>query len=188
MSWQRFWRIENEIAWRLSHATKQWIMDTLKSGKSPTQVIVEHKIEVMQHVENTLPATRDTFIMHSDVYNITNKLVKKLWEKHPNDAMSVRMWTEKNPDSWYYQHEYGNLELNEPPPSEDDLFCLAIQTDWQLEMMVKHSHRSALSMDVTFYTNFSKVCLFATQFSFHSYCVLVHSLLLYFSKMKLDLI
>ena len=97
------------------------------------------------------------------------------------------MWTEGNTDSWYHYQKYGNLEVNDPPPSEDDPFCLAIQTDWQLELMVKHGHRSALFMDVTFSTNSPNVFLFATQFPLHSYCVLVHSLLLYFSKMKLDL-
>jgi hypothetical protein len=125
--------------------------------------------------------------MPFDVYNIANKLAKELWEKHPKDAMSVRMWTEDNPDSWYHYQEYGNLELNDPPPSEDDPFYLAIQTDWQLQMMVRHGHRSALSMDATFSTNSLKVLLFVTQFPLHSYCVLVHSLLLYFFKMKLDL-
>ena len=79
------------------------------------------------------------------------------------------------------------MELNDPSPSEDDPFCLAIQTDWQLEMMVKHGHRNALSMDATFSTNSPKVLLFAIQFPLNNYCVLVHSLLLYFFKMKLDL-
>ena len=100
--------------------------------------------------------------------------------------MSVRMWTKENPDSWYHYQEYGNLELNNPP-SEDDPFYLAIQTDWQLEMMVKHGHRSDLSMDATFSTNSPKILLFTTQFPLNSYCVLVHSLLLYFFKMKLGL-
>ena len=150
------------LSGRLSHATKQWIMDTLRSGKSPAQVMAEHKTEVMRLAENNIPVSRDTFIMPSDVYNIANKLAKELWEKHPKDAMSVRMWTEKNSDSWYHYQEYGNLELNDPPPSEDDPFCLAIQTDWQLEMMVKHGHRSALSMDATFSTNSPKVFLSAT--------------------------
>ena len=82
----------------------------------------------MRLTENNVPAYRDTFIMPSDVYNITNKLVKELWEKHPKDAMSVKMWIEENPDSWYHYQEYGNLKLNDPPPSEDDSFFLTIQT------------------------------------------------------------
>lgn len=76
---------------RLSTATKQWRADTLKSGKSPAQVI-----------------------MPSDLCNIANKLAKELWEKHPHDAMSVRMWTDENLDCFYHYQEYGNLELNDP--------------------------------------------------------------------------
>ena len=147
------------LSGHLSAATKQWIAASLRAGKSPAQVMAEHKEEVMRCAENNLPATRDTFIMPSDVYNIANKLAKELWEKHPSDAMSVRLWTDENPDSWYHYREYGNLELNDPPPPEDDPFCLALQTDWQLEMMVRHGHGRALSMDATFSTNAPKVTI-----------------------------
>ena len=66
------------LSGRLSHVTKQWIIDTLRSGKSLAQVMAEHKAEVMRLVENNLPASRHTFIMPSDVYNIANKLAKEL--------------------------------------------------------------------------------------------------------------
>ena len=145
------------LSGHLSAATKKWIADTLRSGKSPAQVMAEHKSEVLRCAQENLPATRDTFIMPSDVYNIANKLAKELWEKHPNDAMSVRLWTDENPNSWYHYREYGTLQLNEEPPPEDDPFCLAIQSEWQLEMMVRHGHGKALSMDATFSTNAPKV-------------------------------
>ena len=154
------------LSGHLSAATKKWIADTLRSGKSPAQVMAEHKAEVMRCAQNNLPATRDTFIMPSDVYNIANKLAKELWEKHPSDAMSVRMWTDENADCHYHYREYGTVELNEPPPPEDDPFCLAIQTEWQLEMMVRHGHRRALSMDATFSTNAPKVCSGAHTFHY----------------------
>ena len=69
--------------------------------------------------------------MPADVCNIVNKLVKEFWEKHPRDAMSVRMWTGENPYCFYHYQEYGNLELNDPSPLEDNPFCLAIQMEWQ---------------------------------------------------------
>jgi hypothetical protein len=37
--------------------------------------------------------TRDTFIMPSDVHNVAKKKAQEMWEKHKNDALSVRMWT-----------------------------------------------------------------------------------------------
>ena len=147
------------LSGRLSTAIKLWIADTLRSGKSPAQVMVEHKFVVMQGALDNLHATRDTFIMPSDVCNIANKLAKELWEKHPQDAMSVRMWTDKNPDCFYHYQEYDNLELNDPPSLEDDPFCLAIQTEWQLQMMVRHGHKRALSMDATFSINEPKVSM-----------------------------
>ena len=114
------------LSGHLSATTKKWIEDTLRSGKSLAQVMGEHKAEVMSCAQLNLPSTRDTFIMPSDVYNIANKLVKELWEKHPSDAMSVRLWIDKNLECWYHYREYGNQELNDPPPPEDDPFCLAI--------------------------------------------------------------
>lgn len=53
--------------------------------------------------------------------------------------MGVRMWANKNLDCFYHYREYDNLEFNDLPRLEDDLFCLAIQMKWQLEMMVWHA-------------------------------------------------
>ena len=90
--------------------------------------MVQHKVVVMQGALNNLPATRVTFIMPIDLYNIANKLAKELWEKHPRDAMSVRMWKDKNLDYFYHSQEYGNMELNDPPSLEDDPICLNKQS------------------------------------------------------------
>ena len=35
--------------------------------------------------------TRDTFIMLDDIHNITKKRAQELYQKHSNDALSVRM-------------------------------------------------------------------------------------------------
>ena len=102
------------LSGHLSPATKQWIADNLRAGKSPAQVMADHKVEVMLLAQKNMPATRDTFIMPTDVYYLANKLAKELWEKHPRDAMSVRMWTDENQDSFYHYREYGNIDINEP--------------------------------------------------------------------------
>ena len=73
--------------------------------------------------------------------------------------MSVKMWTDENPNCLYHYQEYGNLELNDPPSLEDGPFCPAIQTEWQLQMMVHDGHKWALSMDGTFSTNEPKVSI-----------------------------
>jgi hypothetical protein len=76
------------------------------------------------------------------------------------------MWKEENEDSVYHYHEFGNINLNDDAPSteeEEAPYCLAIQTPWQLEMMVRYGHRRQLSMDATFGTNEPKVLLDAAD-------------------------
>ena len=124
----------------------------MRSGKSLAHVMADHKAEVLRCAHSNLPATRDTFVLPHDVYNIANKLAKELWEKHKRDRISVQMWTLSNPNSFYHYNEFGNIDINEPP-TDDDPFCLAIQIKWQLKMMVEHGDKRALSIDATFGTN-----------------------------------
>ena len=56
------------LSGHLSAATKQWIVDSLRSGKSPAQVMADHKAEVLRCAKDNLPATRDTFVMPCDVW------------------------------------------------------------------------------------------------------------------------
>jgi len=37
-------------------------------------------------------------------------------------------------------------------------FTIGIQTSWQQDMMLKHGHKKAVSIDATFATNENKVC------------------------------
>ncbi len=99
--------------------------------------------------------------MPDDVYNMCKKCATKLWKKHPRDLLSVRMWKEENEDNIFHYHEFGNLDLNEaaPPPDEEEIpLCLAIQTPWQLEIMLRYGHKRQIAMDAIFGTNEPKVC------------------------------
>ena len=79
------------LSGRLSQGTKDWILASLRSGKSPAQVMADHKAEVLRCARLNLPVTRDTFIMPSDVYNIASVIATKLWQLDPRNAVSVRM-------------------------------------------------------------------------------------------------
>jgi hypothetical protein len=71
------------------------------------------------------------------------------------------MWKEENEDNFFHYHEFGNLDLNKAvPPSdkEETPLCLAIQTPWQLEIMLRYGYQKKIAMDVTFETNEFKVC------------------------------
>jgi hypothetical protein len=77
--------------------------------------------------------------------------VKDLWQKHEKDAVSVRMWKDKNPAWMFYYQEHGLLNLNDTV-QDNTAFTLEIQTDWQFQQMLKHGNGSVLSMDSTFST------------------------------------
>ena len=147
---------------RLSWRTRNWIKSMLGQGFSPAQVMAIHKKEVWECALLNKPCSRDTFIMPDDVYNLCKKRAAQLWQKHPKDPLSVRMWKEENHENVFHYHEFGNFNLNDPAPTaeqEEAPFCLGIQTPWQLEMMLKYGHKRQIAMDATFGTNEPKVFL-----------------------------
>ena len=128
-------------------------------GLSPAQIMQQHTKEVRELALSNGPVTRDTFLLPTDVRNICRKRAEELWMKHPSDPMSVRMWTHENTDSVFYYQEHDLIDLNTSTQS-DAPFTLGIQNEWQLEMMVKFGHNSALSIDATFGTTQTRVRIF----------------------------
>jgi hypothetical protein len=59
--------------------------------------MLKHKGVVRSMALSSADVTRDTFVLPHDVRNLPNKMVKDLWQKHEKDAVSVRMWKDKNP-------------------------------------------------------------------------------------------
>lgn len=79
---------------------------------------------------------------------------------HANDAQSVRMLVQKNPEKVF---QYTETNLGKPVKVEGQLdggnmpFTIGIQIPWQLEMMAKYKHGGGVSIDATFGTNDKKV-------------------------------
>ena len=99
--------------------------------------------------------------MSDDVNNMCKKRTTELWKKHLRDPLSVRMWKEENEDNVFHYHEFRSLDLNEatlPPDEQEASFCLAIQTPWQLEIILRYGHKRQIAINVTFGTNEPKVC------------------------------
>ena len=125
-------------------------------GLSPTQIMQQHTKEVRELALVNGTVTRDTFLLPTDIRNICRRRAEELWMKHPSDPISVRMWTLENPDSVFYYQEHSLMDLNSSTQT-DAPFTLGIQTAWQLEMMGKFGHNSALSIDATFGTTQTRV-------------------------------
>ncbi|XP_027182819.1 uncharacterized protein LOC113781149 [Coffea eugenioides] len=57
-----------------------------------------------------------------------------------DDQASVKLWVERNKKSVFFYQD----------TSETDPFILGIQTDWQLQQMIRFGHRSIVAADSTF--------------------------------------
>ena len=140
----------------LSEELKLKIAQLHALGLSPTQIMQQHTKEVRDLAMSNGVVTRDTFLLPSDVRNICRKRAEDLWEKHPKDPISVRMWTMENPENVFYYQEHGLMDLNSQV-QDDSPFTLGIQTEWQLQMMAKFGFNNALSVDATFGTSQTRV-------------------------------
>ncbi|KAI4378810.1 hypothetical protein MLD38_016239 [Melastoma candidum] len=57
-----------------------------------------------------------------------------------DDQASIRMWTERNRKSIFFYQD----------TSEKETFILGIQTEWQLQQMIRYGHGSLMAADSTF--------------------------------------
>ena len=155
----------------LSEELKMKIAQMHAYGLSPAQIMQQHTKEVRELALSNGVVTRNTFLLPIDVRNICQKRAEELWEKHPSDPISVRMWVMKNPENVFYYQEHSLLDINSQVQNNSP-FTLGIQSEWQLEMMVKLGHNSALSIDSTFGTSQTRVSHISMSFEFpcHSMC------------------
>jgi len=155
----------------LSDELKMKIAQMHAFGLSPAQIMQQHTKEVRELALSNGVVTRDTLLLPVDVRNICRKRAEELWEKHPSDPVSVRMWVMENPENVFYYQEHDLLDINSQV-QDDSPFTLGVQSEWQLEMMVKFGHNSAFAIDSTFGTSQTRVCHISVSFHFlcHSEC------------------
>jgi hypothetical protein len=105
------------------------MMGLIKQNLSHVQVMVHHKAYVKEKALNNEPVIRDIFVLQCDVKNLAKKKVDELWQKHPKDPISVKMWVLENPNSVFYYVQHAPLDFN-LPNQDDTPFTLGIQTPW----------------------------------------------------------
>ncbi|GAV63536.1 hypothetical protein CFOL_v3_07054 [Cephalotus follicularis] len=85
---------------------------------------------------------------NANVNSLASQYVQKLWmiikrsshELDLDDQASIRMWVERNKKSIFFYQD----------SSESDSFILGIQTEWQMQQMIRFGHRSLIAADSTF--------------------------------------
>ncbi|GLJ15024.1 hypothetical protein SUGI_0245380 [Cryptomeria japonica] len=87
---------------------------------------------------------RDSFVTRKDLMNATTR-VSSIWSrKHVHDATSILEWKKQ---------DEAKKKIFQPLQGVDKPFIMGIQMAWMLDMMVRFSHDSIISMDSTFATN-----------------------------------
>ena len=110
----------------------------------------------MEVCERGEELTRDLFISEQDIRNVAGRLAIETYKRDNNDAKFVRMWVQEHPELVFYYKESG-LHVPGAITRDNIPFTIGIQTSWQQDMMLKHGHKKAISIDATFATNENKV-------------------------------
>jgi len=97
---------------QLSNATKAHPMQLLRQWLSLAQVMTHHKSYVKEQTQQNEPLTHDTFVLPLYIRNLTKKRADELWQKHPKDPISVRMWVLENLKLVFFYLEHTPLDLN----------------------------------------------------------------------------
>ncbi|XP_044489019.1 uncharacterized protein LOC123213607 isoform X2 [Mangifera indica] len=89
------------------------------------------------------PCNRDDLLTHRYVRRQERSIRRSEYELDPDDARSIRMWVESHQSHVFFYEDF----------SDYDPFTLGIQTDWQLQQMIRFGNCSLVASDSRFGTN-----------------------------------
>ena len=110
---------------------------------------------------------RDTFVLPHDMQNVARKHAEELWQKHPDEIESMKMWKIENSKMVFFYQDHALFDLN-VRKQDDTPLSIGIQTTWQQSMMLKFGPGNLLALDATFSTSNTTVC-YIKHIS-HHYC------------------
>ncbi|CAM8901784.1 unnamed protein product [Rhodiola kirilowii] len=89
------------------------------------------------------PSNRDDLLTHRYVRRQERNIRRSTYELDADDATSTSMWVENHPNVVFFYEDF----------TDTDPFILGIQTEWQLQQMIRFGNRSLLACDSRFGTN-----------------------------------
>lgn len=89
------------------------------------------------------PFNRDDLLTHRYVRRQEKRIRRSKYELDADDAISLSLWVEKHPTCIFFYQDF----------SESDPFVVGIQTEWQLQQMIRFGNRGLLASDSRFGTN-----------------------------------
>lgn len=97
------------------------------------------------------PCNRDDLLTHRYVRRQERSIRRSTYELDADDAVSISMWVESHQSQVFFYEDF----------SDSDPFVLGIQTEWQLQQMIRFGNRNLLASDSRFGTNKLKVCSYS---------------------------
>ncbi|KAJ4979811.1 hypothetical protein NE237_010591 [Protea cynaroides] len=89
------------------------------------------------------PSNRDDLLTHRYVRRLERSIRRSTYELDEDDAVSVGMWVESHQNDIFFYEGF----------SDSDPFILGIQTEWQLQQMIRFGNRSLIASDSRFGSN-----------------------------------
>ncbi|XP_059461660.1 uncharacterized protein LOC132190634 [Corylus avellana] len=89
------------------------------------------------------PCNRDDLLTHRYVRRQERSIRRSTYELDADDAVSISMWVESHQDHVFFYEDF----------SDSGPFTLGIQTEWQLQQMIRFGNRSLLASDSRFGAN-----------------------------------
>ncbi|KAK4267766.1 hypothetical protein QN277_024503 [Acacia crassicarpa] len=89
------------------------------------------------------PSNRDDLLTHRCVRRQERAIRRSTYELDPDDAVSISMWVESHQNHVFFYEDF----------SDSDPFTLGIQTEWQLQQMIRFGNCNLLISDSKFGTN-----------------------------------
>ncbi|GJV27214.1 zinc finger, SWIM-type containing protein [Tanacetum coccineum] len=118
----------------VGHEIQQQTMSMIYLG-IPEENVLEKHIEGIQHYYGS-----DVKVNSQYVHKLGMVIKRSTHELDLDDQASIRIWADRNKKSTFYYQD----------TSETEPFILGIQTDWQLQQMLRFGHRSLIAVDSTF--------------------------------------
>ena len=83
----------------------KFLDNCLHHGDTSAQILKKHIQFLKKWQADGKEITRDLLITTKDIWNVLGKLASETYMLHQNDAQSLRMWVQKNPESVFYYSE-----------------------------------------------------------------------------------
>ncbi|GLJ05616.1 hypothetical protein SUGI_0021320 [Cryptomeria japonica] len=118
----------------ISEELRQQIMSMLYAGISVESIIQNHKNSVERQGG---PCNRDAFLSRRFVRTVERNIRRATHELDSDDALSIKLWVESHQNQVFYYQE----------SSQTDAFILGVQTEWQLQQMLRFGKNSLIAVD-----------------------------------------